>query len=66
MSDRKIYCNKCNCNVGLIRDAQLMVGLQYTCTACSAVDFLGNSDSTYDNKSTKDFMDIFNEAIFKK
>lgn len=35
MSIRKIYCRVCECFVGTIRDASLMVGLEYICPTCS-------------------------------
>lgn len=66
MSDRKIYCCKCNRYVGVIRDASLMVGLQYICSNCT--------DPVHDEKSSifsaEDTMEAFNALfggdIFKK
>jgi len=34
MSNRKIYCTACNCNLGEIRDAKLLKGIKYLCPNC--------------------------------
>lgn len=57
MSDRKIYCCKCKIYVGTIRDASLMVGLKYICTACADPD---PPKTSYD---AEEFTDAFN-ALF--
>jgi late competence protein required for DNA uptake (superfamily II DNA/RNA helicase) len=56
---RKIYCNKCGCYVGEIRDAKLMVGITYMCRDCSVIRQA--SSSMFD---TDMFGDLFDD-IFK-
>ncbi len=34
MSNRKIYCAACNCNLGEIRDAKLLIGIKHLCPNC--------------------------------
>lgn len=32
--DRIIYCNKCGCYLGVIRDAKLKKGMTFACGVC--------------------------------
>ena len=40
---RKINCGSCGKNLGVIRDAKLAKGIEYTCRECSIASKVGTS-----------------------
>lgn len=69
MSEREIRCNRCNCYVGVIRDAKLMVGLAFTCPKCVTIDYDNHDDFLNTTTANKNYnkkdswTDMFNDIL---
>jgi hypothetical protein len=65
MADREIHCLKCDCYLGVIRDAKLKVGMVHICYLCSCTIQWSSPKKDYKNsKETSDlFKDIFGKGF---
>ena len=65
MADREIHCLKCDCYLGVIRDAKLKIGIVHMCYLCSStIQFSSpKKDKDFSKGTSNIFEDIFGKGF---